>query len=1131
MSPRIQKRQRSTAALAAAGAVAASLVAAAVAQAGSTTQPSGGVGGTNPFTGSPYDAPIAGNSNGNQYATISLSGSTAMRAYTTSPGISLLPENTDIFLSSGTFYGPTGPGGAYQLAPVVTTAQSTGNPADVPALEVQWHEQGSVEGILEMVSDQIAPPTSAPLSLVNRSPSPANPVWINENKFGASDLPLPQPPQAPTNGWAIDNFSTTSTPNEYQQSPVQMAISDVKPIQGFAYTTSLPTAPAINPSASAWQMQPGQAGYGMGNPALPLPPSNNNGGLGLAAGREQLTNQSQLDMQAGATNPVTGGTFGSGPWNTGGVTNLQTNTVAITATDFASNPGTGLTGLNKTDAQWLQLTGRLQNGATFNMSTRDVNSGTRNTAANNTGIDPSWAVGANDSGNTLATNSATTIAADAQDSIGHDANGNPTMRFSGKTSGALLRQTIENNRMGVGTLSLPDTLSGSTTSSPTPINALAYNPNPSTDTADQQPIDFVYPTAQTIINGSYVIWQQEQYVTVKAPNSADASETAAQWAATSDLQTGIQGDTPNTSATLDAQATTGSNQLTDSGDKDIAGGGFVIGQTITSPAFPAGTTVTGVTYNAGGTVQSVTLSNAATSNGDVDFTVSSGDVADFRANILNAQKIAGGTTQYSSVDDPGDQLVAQKFILPQFMAVQKAYDGGPVTPNSTFDINNNPTGYDAAYSSAFLSSSLETSFNPAGVGPLMTNAGGTMVSTLINSTPLTVPNAKGSGGYYGESVRSASTTVGSSIGAQGNVAFADGDIGITTSSYLFGNFNNNGVRDFSSFETGVYALKALYNSGLGTDANDNLGKTNDGQEIPDSVLNAVEPGLASVLGSTSSFVGQRGSSDLTNPNDIAVAPVTAKGVSKGDLIVMGDYNGAGEFNGQDIYDLAIGTTLSDPANVGITPTLGVADLTSDASLTNGVLNKNAALNFVQTQTSDATYSSGVATNASAFIRQSGRAVLVASSPATVPSGATDLGLQSVSGGEEFTYDPTGAYAFNSADVNRAGLVDFNDAVIVDSFIGQSYTNLADSLAATIPTPVTGTPEPVSLAVVQQVDGESAISQTDLNVVNSQLTGTGNANWYGYNVDKTGPGTINWQRTGGTVTVYSGASFTIGGGTV
>ncbi len=125
----------------------------------------------------------------------------------------------------------------------------------------------------------------------------------------------------------------------------------------------------------------------------------------------------------------------------------------------------------------------------------------------------------------------------------------------------------------------------------------------------------------------------------------------------------------------------------------------------------------------------------------------------------------------------------------------------------------------------------------------------------------------------------------------------------------------------------------------------------------------------------------------------------------------------------------------------------------------------------------------------------------------------------------------GAYAFNSADVNRAGLVDFNDAVIVDSFFGQSYTNLANSLAATIPTPVTGAPEPVSLVVVQQVDGESPIGQADLNVVNSQLTGTGNANWYGYNVDKTGPGTINWQRTGGTVTVYQGASFTIGGGTV
>jgi hypothetical protein len=780
------------------------------------------------------------------------------------------------------------------------------------------------------------------------------------------------------------------------------------------------------------------------------------------------------------------------------------------------------------------MTGRLQNGATFNMTTRDVNSGTRNTAANNTGIDPSWAVGVNDSGNTLATNAATTLAADAQDSIGHDANGNPLMRFSGKTSGGLVAQTVENSRMGIGTLVLADSLKASTAGSATPLNPLAYNPNPSTDTADQQPIDFVYPTAQTIINGSYVIWQQEQYVTVKAPNSAYASESAAQWAATTDLQTGIQGDTPNTSVPLQANVTSGSNVLTDSGDLDITTGGFVVGQTITSAAFPAGTTVTGITYNTGGSVQSVTLSQPANTTGTIsDLAVSGGNVANFRANILNAQKIAGGTTQYLTTLDPGDQLVAQKFILPQFMAVQKAYDGGPVTANSTFDINNNPSGYDAAYSNAFLGTSLAGGFSPAGVGPFMNNAGGTRVSTLIGSNPLTVPNASGSGGYYGQSVRGQSTTIGSTIGAESPVAFADGDIGITTSNYLFGNFNNNGVRDYSSFETGVYALKALFNSGLGTDANDNLGKTNDGTEIPDSVLNAVEPGLATVLGSTSSFVGQRGSSDATNPNDIGVAPVTAKGVSKGDLIVMGDYNGAGEFNGQDIYDMAIGTTLSN--TVGGTPTLGVADLNSTSGVTNGVLNKNGALNFVQSQTSDATYSGSgsatAATNASGFIRLSGRSVLTAASPAAVPSGATDLGITNGSGQEEFTYDPTGAYAFNSADVNRAGLVDFNDAVIVDSFFGQSYTNLANSLAATIPTPVTGAPEPVSLVVVQQVDGESPIGQADLNVVNSQLTGTGNANWYGYNVDKTGPGTINWQRTGGTVTVYQGASFTIGGGTV
>ena len=126
------------------------------------------------------------------------------------------------------------------------------------------------------------------------------------------------------------------------QSPVQMAIADVKPIQAF----SVPgTASPFN--------TPGTSGYGKGNPLGSIP--SDTSGLGVIGSRQQLVDQSVLNIPDTA-NP-------SAPWTSGGINNLDSTTVAVTATDFAANPGTGLTNLNKADAQFLELTGRLQNGA------------------------------------------------------------------------------------------------------------------------------------------------------------------------------------------------------------------------------------------------------------------------------------------------------------------------------------------------------------------------------------------------------------------------------------------------------------------------------------------------------------------------------------------------------------------------------------------------------------------------------------------------------------------------------------------------------------------------------------------------------------------------------------------------
>ena len=53
-------------------------------------------------------------------------------------------------------------------------------------------------------------------------------------------------------------------------------------------------------------------------------------------------------------------------------------------------------------------TGRLANGADFNVTTRDVNSGTLNVAASNVGLDASFAVGENDDNNGNAADGGTT---------------------------------------------------------------------------------------------------------------------------------------------------------------------------------------------------------------------------------------------------------------------------------------------------------------------------------------------------------------------------------------------------------------------------------------------------------------------------------------------------------------------------------------------------------------------------------------------------------------------------------------------------------------------------------------------------------------------------------------------------
>jgi len=222
-------------------------------------------------------------------------------------------------------------------------------------------------------------------------------------------------------------------------------------------------------------------------------------------------------MSAGAINPRTGAAFGTGPWNSAETGNLTTRYVASTATLYVANPGTGATKLDRTDAQWLETTGRLQNGATFDMTTRDVNSGTHNVAAVNVGIDPAWAVGVNDDGNGNATDGAT-----QQITIGGG------LRFSNKTAGGgLLRPTVQTSRMAIGTLSINDASGFTVPGKANPLRALTY----SDSTNGSSP--YILANYANISTGAYVIFQNEQFVTVNAPDITYG--TANQ---------NIQGDTP-----------------------------------------------------------------------------------------------------------------------------------------------------------------------------------------------------------------------------------------------------------------------------------------------------------------------------------------------------------------------------------------------------------------------------------------------------------------------------------------------------------------------------------------------------------------------------------------------------------
>lgn len=234
----------------------------------------------------------------NPAVTISLSGSTAMRNFTVSSGITFLTPGSPLSFNNGAIVNPAAPVHLQTRAPVLYSVDDqvgtqfqlaspnftqgdfyktgTGNPEingpwpqtaqpiqQHSAIRFEWHEQGSVEGILELVNDQIG--VLGSVTATNRNPSGTGftPVWINTTQWSAaSAVNRPQSATA-TNGHVLNEFYATAgatsglavfdnrdgigvNPNGGQNA-IQMAISDVNARQGFS--KSAPTERSARPRA------------------------------------------------------------------------------------------------------------------------------------------------------------------------------------------------------------------------------------------------------------------------------------------------------------------------------------------------------------------------------------------------------------------------------------------------------------------------------------------------------------------------------------------------------------------------------------------------------------------------------------------------------------------------------------------------------------------------------------------------------------------------------------------------------------------------------------------------------------------------------------------------------------------
>ena len=288
-----------------------------------------------------------------------------------------------------------------------------------------------------------------------------------------------------------------------------------------------------------------------------------------------------------------------------------------------------------------------------------------------------------------------------------------------------------------------------------------------------------------------------------------------------------------------------------------------------------------------------------------DSSNSTGDVAAFLSNIINSVGTAAAGLSSTTALNPADSLFANGYLIPGLLDYTRQTDGGAITP--------------VTLSSSQLAEQNQVNSN---YGSLLTTDNTSASNNQTDGTLATYGAANsGTPSLSGNTIpiTAKDVTVNGSGVITGWSTASNKDPTAAGGNYLFGNFNQNGVRDLSAVEQSVNAALSLY---------------------------AVDSTYAGG-GSDSIYTGAPNNTVIPSLDNSNGTPgwVATGTNTKGDLVVLGDYNGDGEFNGEDIYLLATGASLTS-AN-SLTGLNATATTFPDAVRdTTDILRKNFALNWV-----------------------------------------------------------------------------------------------------------------------------------------------------------------------------------------